>query len=276
MTDPLPESITLPLHMLWLAQTGPGMTAAEIDFVGASKLPLEREWNGGGLRGTSSLARDLFHPVVGPTASTYLLGAGLVCRASSQRLKITEQGIALLKGTMRQSSDNSAVFKLDPEAPLDYIGLMSELDSLAEPIVVDPYFHPHDFAMLADALPGVTLLTIDREVSKVDAFDKPRLNASLKRGQFEGELGRQASASPTCTVIYVPATALHDRYFLGSNRQGYFAGGSFRSSKPTVVMELEPDHAGELYNQYRDIAEGADATPLEPRTVTAAATPTAS
>lgn len=262
--------------MLWLAQTGPGMTAAEIDFAGASKLPLERDWNGGGLRGTStsSFTMDLFHPVAGPTASTYLFGAGLVSRASSQTFKITEQGIALLKGVMRQSSDTSAVFKLDPEAPLDYIGLMSELDSLADPIVVDPYFHPHDFATLADALPGVTLLTIDREVSKVDAFAKPKLNASLKRGQFEEELGRQSAASSASTVIYVPATVLHDRYFLGSNRQGYFAGGSFRSSKPTVVMELEPDHAGELYNQYRDIANGDDATPLEPRTVPEAEPPT--
>lgn len=274
MTDPLPESITRPLYMLSLARTGPGMTAAEIDYVAASELPLERDRTGGGLRGLSSFSYDLLFPVVGPKASEYLRNAGFIVQIpGTNSYRITDHGSALLKGAVRQGEDSRAVFKLDPDAPLDYIGLLSELDSLDDPLVVDPYFHPYDFAQLVDALPGVTLLTIDYWVNKVDAFDKPKLSATLKRGQFEEALGRLTGAEATPKVIYVPSSSLHDRYFLGSNNQGYFAGGSFRSSKATVVMELEADHAGELYRRYREVAEAEDATALEARTAPAPSGP---
>lgn len=268
MTETLPESITRPLYMLSLARTGPGMTAAEIDYVAASALPLERDRTGGGLRGLSSLSYDLLFPVVGPKASDYLLRAGFIVQIPrTNNFRITDHGSALLKGAIHQGEDSRAVFKLDPDAPLDYIGLLSELDSLDDPLVVDPYFHPYDFAQLADALPGVTLLTIDRYVEKVDAFNKPKLNASLKQGQFEEALGKLAGAEASPRVLYVPPSALHDRYFLGSNSQGYFAGGSFRSSKATVVMELEAEHAGDLYRRYKEVAEAEDATALEARAV---------
>ncbi|MGW9021095.1 hypothetical protein ACWGOE_06390 [Leucobacter chromiiresistens] len=276
MTEALPQSITRPLYMLSLARTGPGMTAAEIDYVAASELPLERDRTGGGLRGLSTLSYDLLFPVVGPKASEYLRNAGFIAQIpGTNSFRITEHGSALLKGAISQGDDSRAVFKLDPDAPLDYIGLLSELDSLDDPLVIDPYFHPYDFAQLVDALPGVTLLTIDYYVSKVDAFDKPKLSATLKRGQFEEALGRLTGTETTPQVIYVPSSALHDRYFLGSNNQGYFAGGSFRSSKATVVMELEAEHAGDRYRHYREIAQAQDATPLEPRTVPASSGPSA-
>lgn len=252
--------------MLWLAQTGPGMTAAEIDFVAASKFPIERDWNGGGLRGTSSLLMESLYPVVGPNASVYLLSAGFIGPAAQGTFKITEQGIALLRGTMRQSEGTNAVFKLDPEAPLDYIGLLSELDSLENPLVIDPYFHPYDLEAVVDAMPGVRLITVDRYVEKVEAFQKPKLKASLKQGQFEEILGRREVGDSVAEVIYVPAQELHDRYFLGANRKGYFAGGSFRSNKPTVVMELEPEHASDLYAHYETVATADGAKKLEPRT----------
>jgi hypothetical protein len=266
MTDDLPESVTRPLHMLWLAQTGPGMTAAQIDYVAVSELPGERDWNAGGFRASSIMMNSLY-PVIGPNASVYLYGAGLIAPAANQTFKITDQGVALLKGAMGQSVETNAVFKLDPEAPLDYIGLLSELDSLEDPIVVDSDFHPHDYSSLVAALPGVKLITIDADVAKVDAFAKPKLKAPFKRSLFEDELGRQVASGPAGEVIYVPSSELHDRYFLGANRQGYFAGGSFRSSKPTVVMELEANHADELYSRYKLLCESADATALTPRVI---------
>lgn len=252
--------------MLWLSQTGPGMTAAEIDFIAGSPLPLERDRSGGGLRGVSSFSYDFLFPVIGPAASVYLTGSGLIAPVrEAGTFKITEQGVALLRGIIRQDETSGSVFKLDPDAPLDYIALLSELDTLEDPLVIDPYFHPYDFAGLVDALPGVTLLTINREVAKVEAFDKPKLSKSLKRGQFEEALGKLAGAEVESKVIYADPSALHDRYFLGSNRQGYFAGGSFRSGKSTVVMDLEADHAAELYEKYRGVAGENTSEQLTPR-----------
>lgn len=166
--------------MLLLAQDGPGMTPEQINYIAESKLPGERDRNAV-FGGTTGLF-DYINPVVGPKAAAYLENAGFVARTNTGTLRITEQGISRIRGAVREGDDSSTVFTLDPDAPLDYIGLLSELDALDDPLIIDPYFHPHDLAILAAALPGARLLTIDRYVSEVKALANRSSVNHLRRG----------------------------------------------------------------------------------------------
>lgn len=263
MKPTLPENILRPLHMLYLSRSGPGLTIEEINYVAESRVPGERDWIGTAL--TSAMTVQM-HPVVGPPASEYLIASGLIAKSGSSDLwRITDQGAALVQGFMRQQDDVPPVFILDPDAPLDYHGLLNELTFLDNPLVVDAYFHPHDFNLLTVGLPGSTLITVSRAVARVEKFKKPALNIPLKKSAFEEALAAQSDEQPKSKVVYVPTEKMHDRYFLGSNAVGYLVGGSFRSSKITVAMKIEGQQASELYETYRSLATGADAQELAPK-----------
>lgn len=250
MQELLPDSIIFPLRVLWLGRQGPGLTKEEIDFLSNSPLPGEPNFNSAGvaaLRPTTALFAQ--------SATDYLKSAGLIsshANGSHEKYKLSRQGAAVAQAIATKHTDDVAHLVIGPDDPVAYFGLLSNVVDYPDLLIIDPYLHPNDLIQVAAAVEAFTVITKDTHVSSVPKFGKQQLTKKARRAAFVDIIGSWPQDSER-SLVYVSPNKLHDRFFLGTDGRGYVVGGSFRSAKLTIALELPTDYAMERHKEFVEL-----------------------